>query len=62
MTPEELAILKALVDGKSVEQVSGITKLKPESVGRAVAKLQLEGMISDDGTVTEKGARASKIE
>ena len=62
MTPEELAILKALADGKSVEQVSRITKLRPEFVGRAVAKLQVEGMIADDGTLTEKGASASKNE
>jgi hypothetical protein len=62
MTTEELAILRALADGKSIEQVSRITKLKPEVVGRAVAKLQVEGMIADDGTVTEKGARASKTE
>jgi hypothetical protein len=54
----DLVILRYLNSGRGVEEVSELTKTKPEVLGKEIARLQLDGYISPEGTLTEKGLKA----
>ena len=58
-TPEisglDLVILRHLNSGRGIEEISKLATAKPESIGKEIARLQLDGYIGSDGTLTEKG-------
>jgi hypothetical protein len=58
----ELQILRALPHVGSIEKLDKVTKVPPATLGRELAKLQLEGYIGDDGRLTQKGLNAVKIQ
>jgi len=55
LTALELQVLRAIPHAKSAEDLARVAKVPPATLGRTVARLQLEGYIADDGGLTEKG-------
>jgi hypothetical protein len=62
MTPDELAILKGLAEKKPLEEIAKATGMGAVVVGQAVARLQLMGLISDNGSLTDTGSYALRNE
>ncbi len=61
LTDVELLVLSSLRTSKDIGDLAKQTKLKPASLGKAIATLQLQGYIGDDGRLTEKGQKALEI-
>ena len=53
-------VLKSLREGKSLQEIAKITKASPQKIGETIAKLQLQGLVSPDGSLTVGGAEASE--
>lgn len=53
-----IAILRQLKAGKTLPEISEITRTDPKIVGIEVARLQVEGLLSDEGELTERGHEA----
>jgi DNA-binding MarR family transcriptional regulator len=54
----ELLILRSISHAADVEELAKMVRVRPANLGMAIAKLQLDGYISDDGTLTQKGMEA----
>jgi len=58
ISPLEATILKGLDRGRNLMEIAASAKTQPLVVGEKIARLQLEGFINPDGTLTQKGAQA----
>ncbi len=56
----DLAILHHLSDKRSLQEISEVTKVEPAVVGKEVARLQIDGYVSAEGSLTEKGLEAMR--
>ena len=54
----DLVIMRHLNSGREIEEISRLVKAQPDVVGKEIARLQLDGYIGSDGTLTEKGLEA----
>jgi Mn-dependent DtxR family transcriptional regulator len=54
----DLAILKLLHDDKSLEEISRLLKVEPLTLGQTIARLQVEGYLTPEGSLSEKGLQA----
>jgi DNA-binding MarR family transcriptional regulator len=59
LTDDELSILRAIPEVGDVRALGKKTGLPPSTLGIAIARLQLKGYVSDDGSLTEKGKEAA---
>jgi len=50
-------ILRRISQGESIEEIVKVAKVSPMALGKVIATLQLDGYISADGRLTEKGLR-----
>jgi DNA-binding MarR family transcriptional regulator len=58
LSESELLILRTIPHAKRIEGLAKLVKVPPATLGRTVARLQLEGYISDSGGLTKKGREA----
>jgi DNA-binding MarR family transcriptional regulator len=56
----ELQVLHAVPHAKSMEDLAKLVKASPATLGRTVARLQLEGYVADNGALTEKGREVTR--
>lgn len=49
------AVLDHLSKKKTPEEIAKLTKVEPQVVGERIARLQLEGYITAEGYLTDKG-------
>jgi hypothetical protein len=55
----ELQVLLALKKGTELSDVAKATHSPPLKIGEALAKLQINGFVGADGTLTDKGEEAA---
>lgn len=60
LSETELLILRHVPKAKDVVGLSKLTKVAPSMLGIEIAKLQMKGYITDDGSLSPKGAEAVK--
>ena len=53
-----LVILRNILTGKGLEEISKLSDVTPVALGREIAMLQLKGYIGEDGGITQKGREA----
>lgn len=58
----ELAILKGLHDGLTLEEVARQTKAPPVTLGKELARLQIGGYLGANGSPTKAGVEALKAQ
>jgi DNA-binding MarR family transcriptional regulator len=58
LSESDLLVLRTISQAKRIEGLAKSMKVPPATLGRTVARLQLEGYISDTGGLTEKGREA----
>jgi hypothetical protein len=58
----ELSILQSIPKAKDIGSLAKEVKVPPATLGIEIAKLQVRGYISDDGTLSEKGLKAIENE
>jgi DNA-binding MarR family transcriptional regulator len=51
-------VLKAIPKARKIEDLAKVANVPPSILGRTVAKLQLEGYIAGNGSLTQKGRDA----
>lgn len=56
----EASVLRSVRAGMGVEDMARGAGVSPAALGKAIATLQLKGMLNDDGTVSERGEEALK--
>jgi DNA-binding MarR family transcriptional regulator len=56
----ELLVLRSIPRAKNIEDLAKLTKVSPATLGRTIARLQIEGYIGDSGGQTEKGKDAAR--
>jgi len=54
----EIELLRSIQGGKGIEKAAKELKAPAVILGEAVAKLQVKGYLSEDGSVTPKGLNA----
>ncbi|MDA4124940.1 MAG: MarR family transcriptional regulator [Thaumarchaeota archaeon] len=57
----ELLVLRAIPRARNIEDLAKLTKVPPATLGRTLAKLQIEGYIGGSGGLTEKGKDATGV-
>jgi hypothetical protein len=60
LSSTELVILRQLSKVSSIENLAKMVKVPPAVLGEELAKLQIGGFITNDGTLTERGTKAIK--
>ena len=53
-----LVILRNILTGKGLEEISKLSDVTPVALGREIAMLQMKGYIGEDGGITQKGREA----
>jgi hypothetical protein len=54
----QLLILRSLSKVSRVEDLAKVVKIPPFDLGKEIARLQIDGYIEADGTITPKGTNA----
>jgi hypothetical protein len=54
----EVEILKAMQQTKTIEGLAKTMKVPPVTLGKEIARLQIEGYLGPDGQITERGLQA----
>jgi len=57
-TSLDLTVLKCLQEKKSLEKIAHLTKVAPQVLGKEIARLQVDGYVTPEGRLTEKGFKA----
>ena len=58
LTKIGLVILRNIMTGKGLEEISKLSDVTPVALGREIAMLQMKGYIGEDGGITQKGREA----
>ena len=56
----EIVVLRGLARGHSLGEITRSAGATPGGVGKAIASLQMNGFVGDDGKLTPKGNEAAK--
>jgi hypothetical protein len=54
----ELLILSSMPRAKDIERLAKTARVSPATLGKEIAKLQIDGYIGEDGAITERGLKA----
>ncbi len=60
LTELDRLLLRRLFKAAKVEELAKELKQSPVIIGKEIAKLQLGGYITDDGSLTAKGVKVAK--
>jgi len=55
----DTSILRGLLRGNRIEDLAKEVDQSPAILGKEIAKLQIDGYIADDGSLTQKGVKAA---
>ena len=58
LSPLQTQILRALSKTRDIKDLAHEAKVSPAALGREIARLQLSGLIGEDGRITRKGLDA----
>ena len=54
----EITVLRSIKEGMSIEDMAHHSKVPAAALGKAIATLQIRGLLNDDGSVSEAGNEA----
>jgi DNA-binding IclR family transcriptional regulator len=54
----EVSALRLIKDGRSLDEIAKIAGAPAATLGRTIARLQINGFLAEDGSVTAKGIQA----
>jgi hypothetical protein len=54
----EVSVLRLIKEKKSLDDIAKLSGARAATLGRTIARLQIEGCLAEDGSLTAKGIQA----